>query len=185
MSAAVYAGASQFAALEFWTPPLPVLAILASVVAVNLRLLLYSAAIGRKFGHWPAPARYLGLGLLTDPVLALAELKGGARLRLPYYLGLALPLYLNWVLMTVVGFLFGSVIGEPKALGLDLVVIAYFIHILLGFRHRPNAAAIVPASAVASVAAYLTAGPPWHFAAGALAGMAAAIALVKPKDAGQ
>jgi predicted branched-subunit amino acid permease len=57
------------------------------------------------------------------------------------------------------------------------VVIAYFIHILFGFRQRPNALAVISASAAASVVAYLAAGPPWHFAAGAAAGLTAAVAL--------
>ena len=47
MSALVYAGASQFVALQFWAHPLPFWTILAAVLAVNLRHVLYSAAMGR------------------------------------------------------------------------------------------------------------------------------------------
>ena len=36
MSAVVFAGASQFVALEFWVHPLPVVTILLSVMAVNV-----------------------------------------------------------------------------------------------------------------------------------------------------
>ncbi len=176
MSAVIFAGASQFAALDLWAEPLPFFAILGSVIAVNLRHVLYSAAIGRKVDHWPPLARYVGLGLLTDPTYALAELKG-ARLSVGYYFGLAVPLYFSWLLLTSIGFLFGDLIRNPEAIGIDFVVIAYFIHILLGYRKRPNALAVVSASGVASVAAYLTAGPPWHFAAGAAAGLAVAVAL--------
>ena len=184
MSAAIFAGASQFAALALWTHPLPLLAILLSVSAVNLRLLLYSAAIARRIGHWPALARYVGLGIISDPIFAQVELNRGARLTVAYFASLALPLYLNWTIASAAGYLFGNWIGDPYVIGLDLVVIAYFVHILLGFRERPNALSVIAASAAASVAAYVTVGPPWHFAAGAVAGMAIAIAMVRPKETG-
>jgi 4-azaleucine resistance transporter AzlC len=173
LSGLTFAGASQFAALEFWAHPLPFWTILFSVTAVNLRLLLYSAALGGRIAHWPGLARYLGLGLLTDPTFALAELQPG-RLSAAYYFGLSLPIYVNWIATTAIGFVFGSLIDRPEAIGLDLVVAAYFIHLVMSFRKRPNAGAVIAASAMASLIAYLTAGPPWHFAAGALVGMAVA-----------
>jgi predicted branched-subunit amino acid permease len=177
MSAATFAGASQFAALELWTHPLPYLAIFLSVMAVNLRLLLYSAALGRRVEHWPPLTRYLMLGLLSDPIYALAELKGGARLSLAYYSGLAIPLYINWIVTTAAGYVFGNFVERPEVIGLDFVVIAYFIHVLGGFRQRPNALWVILASAAGSVSAYVFAGSPWHFAGGALAGMAVAVLL--------
>ncbi len=181
LSALTFAGASQFAALEFWRHPLPFLAIFLSVMAVNLRLLLYSAALGRRIEHWPPLVRYSLLGLLSDPIYALAELKGGARLSAAYYSGLSVPLYVNWVVTTAAGFVFGNLVTRPEAIGLDFVVIAYFIHLLGGFRERPNALWVILGSAAGSVAAYLTLGSPWHFAGGAFAGMAAAVALTRPE----
>lgn len=183
LSAFTFAGASQFAALEFWVHPLPFLTIFLSVMAVNLRLLLYGAALGRKIEHWPPLVRYPLLSLLSDPIYALAELKGGERLSAAYYSGLALPLYANWVVTTAAGYLFGNFISRPEMVGLDFVVIAYFIHILAGFRQRPNALWIILASAAGSVLAYLVAGSPWHFAGGAVAGMAVAVALAGQKAA--
>jgi predicted branched-subunit amino acid permease len=180
LSALTFAGASQFAALEFWAHPLPFLTILLSVIAVNLRLVLYSAALARRIGHWSVPARWVGLGLLSDPIYALAELNGGARLSAAYYFGLAVPLYLNWIVTTAAGYLFGNLIRDPAAVGLDFVVIAYFIHLLAGFRTRPNALAVIAASAAGSVLAYVTVGSPWHFAGGAAAGVTVAAALARP-----
>ena len=57
LSGLVYAGASQFVALEFWNDPLPFWTIFFSALAVNLRHILYSASFGRKVGHWPAAQR--------------------------------------------------------------------------------------------------------------------------------
>lgn len=88
MSGLVYAGSSQFVALEFWAHPLPFWTILFSVLAVNLRHVLYSAALGRKMGHWSPAARLSGFALLVDPTFAIADLKGGPRLSAAYYFGL-------------------------------------------------------------------------------------------------
>lgn len=183
MSALVYAGASQFVALHFWMHPLPFWTILAAVLAVNLRHVLYSAAMGRKIGHWPATARYAGFALLVDPTFALAELRGGARLSAAYYFGIGVPLYLNWVVCTALGALFGNLIADPQAIGLDFVVTSYFIFLVVGFRKRPNALPVILASAAGSVLAHVTLGPPWPFAGGALAGMAIAATLAMPRTA--
>ncbi len=177
MSGLVYAGSSQFVALEFWAHPLPFWTILFSVLAVNLRHVLYSAALGRKMGHWSPAARLSGFALLVDPTFAIADLKGGPRLSAAYYFGLSLPLYLNWIVMAALGAIFGSLIRRPEALGLDFVVTAYFIYLVVGFRQRPNAFAIVLASSAGSILVYFSAGPPWHIAGGAVAGMAAAVML--------
>ncbi len=179
MSGVVYAGASQFVALQFWTHPLPFWTIFLSVLAVNLRHVLYSAAIGRKIKHWRPVARYAGFALLVDPTFALAELRGGARLSSAYYFGIGVPLYLNWIASTAAGALFGALLTNPEAIGFDFVVTGYFIFLVVGFRKRPNAMPVILASAAGSVLAYLAAGPPWHFAGGAVAGMSVAAAAVE------
>jgi 4-azaleucine resistance transporter AzlC len=181
MSGSVYGGSSQFVVLQMWTDPLPFWTILMSALAVNLRHVLYSASIGRTMADWSAAERYAGLAFLTDPTFALAESQGGARLSAAYYFGLSLPLYANWMIATLVGAILGNFIRRPEAIGLDFVVTAYFLVIVLGYRKRPNALPVIGASAAAALAAYLAFGPPWHFAAGAIAGMATAALLVKPK----
>ena len=179
MSGTVYGGASQFVVLQMWADPLPFWTILVSALAVNLRHVLYSASIGRKLAHWPAAERYAGFAILTDPIFALADSNGGPRLTAAYYFGLSVPLYLNWLLSTALGLILGNLIGRPEAIGLDFVVTAYFLVIVLGYRKRPGAIPVIGASAAAAVSAYLLLGPPWNFAAGAVAGMATAAARIK------
>ena len=183
MSGAVYGGASQFVALEFWAHPLPFWTILLSALAVNLRHVLYSAALGRRMNQWSPLERYFGFALLTDPVFALAEQRGGERLSVTYYFGLAVPLYLNWLITTALGFIVGNLIGRPETFGLDFVVTAYFMFLVVGYRTRPNALPIIGASAAAALLAYILFGPPWHFTGGAVVGMGIAALLAKPKTA--
>jgi 4-azaleucine resistance transporter AzlC len=182
MSGAVYGGSSQFVALEFWTHPLPFWTILLSALAVNLRHVLYSASLGRRTTHWPPAARYAGFALMTDPIFALGEARGGPRLSVAYYFGLAIPLYLSWIVVTALGVLLGNLIANPQAIGLDFVVTAYFLVLILGYRARPSALPVIGASAIAALVAYLVLGSPWHFAAGAVAGMGVAAILAKPKS---
>lgn len=183
MSALTYAGAAQFVALEFWADPLPFFTILAAVFAVNLRHVLYSAALGRKMAPWPAPTRYAGFAFLTDPTFALAELNGGPRLSAAYYFGLSIPLYLNWLASTALGAAFGNLIGEPQRFGLDFIVTAYFLYLVVSFRKRPRAVHVILASALLSLAVYRFAGSPWNIGAGALGGMALAAWLASRRRA--
>ena len=94
-----------------------------------------------------------------------------------------MPLYLSWVAATWLGAAFGSLIERPERYGIDFVVTAYFIHLVAGFRKRPNALAVIAASAAGSLLAYLAFGSPWHFAGGAGAGMCVAAAMASPRRA--
>ena len=183
ISAATFAGASQFVALELWAHPLPFWSIFFSVLAVNLRHVLYSAAIGRRVQHWPPATRYAAFAFLTDPTFALAETRGGAVLSPAYYFGISLPLYLNWIVTTALGAIFGALIQNYEAYGIDFVVTAYFIFLIVGFRKRPNAIAVILASGAGSLIGHFAFGPPWHFAGGAVAGMATAAALAGRRKA--
>ena len=153
------------------------------MLAVNLRHVLYSAAIGRRVQHWPPATRYAAFAFLTDPTFALAETRGGAVLSPAYYFGISLPLYLNWIVTTALGAIFGALIQNYEAYGIDFVVTAYFIFLIVGFRKRPNAMAVILASGAGSLIGHFAFGPPWHFAGGAVAGMATAAALAGRRKA--
>jgi predicted branched-subunit amino acid permease len=83
------------------------------------------------------------------------------------------------VVTAALGAVFGNLIGNPAAYGLDFVVTAYFIHLVASFRERNNAVIVILASVAASLAVYLTAGAPWHIGGGAVAGMAVAAVLAR------
>lgn len=182
MSGLIFAGASQFAALELWGAPPPFWLIVFSVLAVNFRHILYSAALGRKMHHWPTAGRFAGFALMVDPVFALAELRGGARLSGVYYAAIAIPLYVGWMMATAAGALFGRLIEDPKVFGLDFVLAAYFIYLVAQFRARANAVVIIAASAVVAIAGFATVGPPWHIVFGAFAGIAVAAGLASRSE---
>lgn len=180
-SLTVHAGASQFVFLELFGIRAPVWSILLAVFAVNFRHVLYSASVGRHMGHFGGMIKYLAFFWLSDPVFGASEQRAErGLLRIPFYFGFALFLYSNWALATYIGALFGGLIEDPRALGLDMLLAIYFLTLVMGFRNRANWLPVMAVSGVTSAILFHFMGPPWHISVGALAGIALAAWLGKP-----
>lgn len=173
MSATIYAGASQMVGIDLFGTKVAPWLIVFSIFAVNFRHVLYSATIGRYIGHWTPFQRYLGFFFLVDPQFAESEqrIEDGRRLSFSWYMGMGLPIYIFWVIDAWLGALFGRLIPDPHALGLDFLLPIYFLGLVMSFRRRPLWLPVVAVSAVASIIAYRTVGSPWHVSIGALAGI--------------
>ena len=181
LSATVFAGASQMVGIELFGQDVAPWLIVFSIFAVNFRHVLYSAATGRKIVHWGRGKMAIGLFFLTDPQYAETEQRQelGFPVSLSWYMGLALPLYITFLLQSWLGALFGALISNPQALGIDFLLPVYFLALVMAFRKRPLWLPVVTASAAASIVAYQTIGSPWHVSIGAAAGIfVAAVAPV-------
>ena len=174
MSALVFAGGSQFAAIETWSHPPPIAALAFATFLINARHMLMGASLAPKLRArgWQ---RWLAVFLMTDETWALAERRALSQpVTLAYWLAMGSCLYMIWVLSTVAGVAVGSFLGEPHRIGADFVFTALFIGLIAGFgRSRATMAAVVGSAAGAALTHYIF-GPPWHVAAGALSGIAAA-----------
>ena len=73
MSIFVYAGASQFVAVDMWREPVPLVLLIATTLVVNLRHVLMSASLSRHIGTVPNGWRYALMYILTDEGWAIAE----------------------------------------------------------------------------------------------------------------
>tara|TARA_R110000751_G_scaffold249930_1_gene349552 strand:+ start:12736 stop:13470 length:735 start_codon:yes stop_codon:yes gene_type:complete len=176
MSVTIYAGASQMVGLDlFGTHTAPWLIVL-SIFAVNFRHILYSATIGPKIAGFTFVQKTLAFFFLVDPQFAEAERRSeqGKTISFAWYMGMALPFYFSWICETAIGALFGNLIEDPHALGMDFLLPIYFLALVMGFRRRRNWFPVVIASGVASITAYYTIGSPWHVSVGALFGIAVA-----------
>ncbi|ULJ72882.1 AzlC family ABC transporter permease [Rhizobium gallicum] len=182
MSATVYAGASQMVGIELFGNNVQAWLIVASILAVNFRHVLYSAAIARYVHHFTPLQKFFTFFLLVDPQFAEMVKRGeeGKPVTFIWYLGFGIIIYVPWVLVSLLGGLLGSFIGDPKALGLDILLPAYFLGIVLGFRNRDNFLPVALVSAVASAIAYHYVGSPWHVSLGAAAGITLAALLPLP-----
>jgi predicted branched-subunit amino acid permease len=131
MSVMVIAGASQFAALQLLTENAPTLIVIATALAVNLRLAMYSASIAPHIGTAPLWQRALAAYFLVDQTYGAAiaryELQPTMSVpqRIAYFFGAATPVCGPWYLATVIGQQAGSAI--PPALALDFAVPITFI----------------------------------------------------------
>lgn len=179
MSALVFGGASQMVGIELFGQHVAPWLIVLSIFAVNFRHVPYSAGLGRRISHWPVIQQALGYFIMTDPQYAVAEARAasGKTVSFVWYLGLGLPVYVFWVVESALGAVFGKLIPDTHALGIDFLLPIYFLGLVMGFRKRPLWLPVVMASAVASIIAYKTVGSPWHVSIGAIAGVLLAVIL--------
>src|SRR3546814_2877840 len=137
MGATVFAGASQFVAVEIWTTPPAVALLAATALMVNLRHVLMGAALAPHLRGWSRGATYGGLFFMADEIWAFALQRGAKTPLTPaYYLGLSLPLYLGWIATTTLGAIFGGVLQDPARYGLDFAFTAVFLTLLVSLWKR-------------------------------------------------
>ena len=190
MSATIYAGASQMVGIDLFGTNVAPWVIVLSIFAVNFRHILYSASIGPKIAHFTTLQKAVAFFCLVDPQYAETEKRHeqGKSLSFSWYMGMALPVYILWVVETVLGALFGKLIPDPQALGIDFLLPVYFVGLVMGFRSRRNWAPVVLASGLAATVVYFTIGSPWHVSIGALFGVAFAALIAdtrNPEQAGE
>jgi predicted branched-subunit amino acid permease len=168
MSAAIFAGASQFAALDLWHAPLPLATLALTVLAVNGRLIMLSAALAPWLLKVPVVPRLAALLLLNDSNFAYAMGRGEFDAGILF--GSGLIMWVMWAVSTAVGAFAGSALGEPSRFGLDAVMVAYFTAVVVGqWKGRADLAPYVTAAGVAVAGTYVLP-PGWPIIAGALAG---------------
>ena len=140
---------------------------MASATLVNGRFLLMGVAV--------APAlrggrlrRALEGQAVVDASWALAQHEG--RIDRETMLGATLPQWVAWQVGTIVGALGGAGLGDPEALGLDVLFPVFFLALLLPELRRPQAR-LVAALAVPVTLLLVPIAPPGLpvLAAGALA----------------
>jgi 4-azaleucine resistance transporter AzlC len=171
MSALVFAGAAQFLALELWTEPLPVAAIVTAVLIVNLRHLLMGPVLQPWLRGLPPGRAVLSLTVMTDESwsASVVELRRGGR-DAAFLPGAGLLLWAVWVAATLTGRALGDVGPLIRDWGLDYLTTAFFVALLAGlWRGRRDLGTWLVAGVVA-VAAQAGLGDGWHILAGALAG---------------
>lgn len=174
MNVFVYAGASQFVALEVWREPLslPIMVAMVGVAAaVNLRMILIGASLRPWLSSLPPSQIYPALGMITDPgwLLSLRYHGEGGR-DWGVYLGSALLLYVVWIVAAIPGHVLGALVANPEAWALDLVMPAFFMALLVPLWKGPRQAGPWLAAAIVSVATWQLVGGYWFIISGALAG---------------
>ena len=128
MSATTFAGAAQFAAASVLDEGGGVVSAVAAAVLLNARYAAISLAVAPDF-QGSRVRRFFESQLIVDESWAVAQV-GGGRIDRRVMVGAGLVLFPFWVGGTVVGVLFGDVLGDPERLGLDAAFPALFLALL-------------------------------------------------------
>jgi predicted branched-subunit amino acid permease len=129
MSAIVFAGSAQFAALSILAAGGGAGAAIAAATLMNSRFLPMSAAVGPSFSGGPLKRAAKGQSVV-DASWALSS-RGDGTFDEYLLLGASAIAYATWVAGTAVGALWGDKLGDPDALGLDAIFPAFFFGLLL------------------------------------------------------
>jgi 4-azaleucine resistance transporter AzlC len=179
MSALVFAGSAQFAALAVLADGGDALAAITAAVLLNARFITMGIALAPSLPG--GPLRRVGYGqAMIDAAWALAN-RGGGRFDADFMLGATWPHYPLWVAGTAIGVIAGEGLADPATLGLDALFPAFFLVLL--WEELRNATVRIPAAIAAAIAlALVPVAPPGVpvIAASAIA----LIGLLRPPDSG-
>ncbi len=130
-SVLVIAGASQFTAVQLMTDGVPAVIVVLSALAVNLRMVMYSAAMVPHIGSAPLWQRAIVSYLLVDQTYALAiqsyeaERAWSVADKVAYFAGTALPVFPAWIGATWIGAALGAQV--PDSWQLDFAMPLAFL----------------------------------------------------------
>lgn len=171
MSALVFAGASQFAALELWGAQVPLFTLMATVFAINARHLLMGATLYPWLVKLPAGKRYAAMLLATDANWAMSlQAFSCDKPGFGILIGGGLSLWLSWVLGSWLGIHFGHAISDPYSLGIDMVLGCFLLAMVLGSEKNARTFIVWTIAGISSLLAYRFLPENTHVIIGALAG---------------
>jgi len=151
MSVLVFAGASQFVAVNLLAGGAGVAGVIVTTFFVNLRHILLSATTSEKLKHenkgWLA---VMAFGI-TDESFSLLSTDRRKRLPRTYVLGLITVPYLAWVGGTAAGAILGGQIPSLLESSMEIALYAMFIGLLY-----PEVSSAVPKLYVALLALFLS-----------------------------
>ncbi|HEX6256959.1 MAG TPA: AzlC family ABC transporter permease [Euzebyales bacterium] len=172
MAPVLYAGSANFAAIAVLDAGGTAFIAALTAIVVNIRFMMYGAALAGRFDDQPRWFRWLGPWFIIDQLFALASSRDEQD---PvwfraYWLSAAALIGGIFTAMVVVGILLGPVL--PTGAGLQFTVPAMFLALLVGqLRDRPALVAAIAGAGVTALALDLPHG--LGLMAGAVAGAAA------------
>jgi predicted branched-subunit amino acid permease len=129
MNVLVFAGSSQLAAIDLMTKDAESLVIILTGLIINMRFVLYSAALSPVVQEASLGTKFLSAYFLTDQTYAAMSAQGdqlqNSQEKIIFYFGAALCMAVAWQISVVVGFIFGNI--APSSWALDYAVPLSFV----------------------------------------------------------
>lgn len=162
MSATMFTGASQFAAVGIIGSGGSQAAAVGSAVLLCLRNALYGPIVDRWHRHDPPVRRAALAHLIIDESTGVGAAQSDDDARRQGFLAAGLGVFVFWNLGTLIGAIGGGFLGDIERWGLDAVFPAAFVVLLLPHLESRNGrtAAIAAAVVAASATALLPVGLP-------------------------
>jgi predicted branched-subunit amino acid permease len=126
-SAAIYSGSAQLAAVNLLQSGTATLwALFATILVINARYILFGAALQPWLWQAGVARAYLSLLLLGDAnwMVTMRAIRAGETDR-AYLAGTGTPMLVGWLTGTALGAWAVSILPDPQALGLDLMLAAF------------------------------------------------------------
>src|SRR3954469_4261578 len=149
MSAFVYAGAAQFAAVAILAQGGSVAAAVLAAVLMNARYIAMGVSIGPSLKGGRLRRALEGQSVV-DASWALAN-RGDGRFDRHTLFGSSAPQYVTWLSGTIIGVIAGSALPDPEALGIDAVFPAFFLALLVAELRTAEASAVAVGGAIVAV----------------------------------
>jgi predicted branched-subunit amino acid permease len=153
MNSSVYAGASQLATVDLMKLDAAVLVVVATGLIINLRFLLYSAAMSPYLARSSVLVKLVSSYALTDQSYASMSAHQDKFHRdsdaVVFYLGTVACMFLFWTSSVVLGFSFGNF--APPSLSLDFAISLSFVALLIPTLKSRLHVAVAVFSSIASV----------------------------------
>ncbi|MBT8085596.1 MAG: hypothetical protein HKN35_12815 [Woeseia sp.] len=150
MSAAVFAGASQVAALELWQEPLPYAGIFLAVLLVNSRHILMGVTLHETLSAGQRRPPFGVLFVLTDANWVLTKKEQRAPNRIAFFAGSGWAMYSFWLIGTVIGVSAPALLDARTLQGLAIGGALYIaILICIFFRGQKIGMLVAPLASAA------------------------------------
>ena len=153
MSVIMFSGAAQLAAISLLAQHAPAGIVVLTVLVVNLRMMMYSAAVAPYFRHTPMRRKWIFSYLLTDHAFALLTTKFDKH-HVPaqidaYYFGVTSAMWCIWQASVAVGVFAGTLV--PVTWSMDFAIPLVFLALVMpALQTRSHWAAAIAASVAAA-----------------------------------
>jgi len=150
MSAIVFAGSAQIAALGIIGAGGTLGAALGAAALMNSRFLPMGVAFAPSLPGSLLKRAAQGQTVVDVSLVIAEDGKGGFDRNLLF--GSTAAQYVGWVTGTIAGVLAGPVLGDPQALGLDAIFPAFFLALLIGELRTARARGVAVAGGLIALA---------------------------------
>ena len=153
MSAVVFAGASQFAALNLVMLGAPLADVIITTALLNARHIMMGSSLSQRM-HAPVSTleKSALFFCLTDESFSIASLQSGDEVSPAFLWGVEMPIYLTWSAVTVAGYAGTAFLPQSLQDSMGIAIYALFIALIIPSARKSRAALTVTLCAMAASA---------------------------------